>query len=96
MKTKEEYQVEMEAQIAKLHTKIDELKVQAALAKADAKDKYHEQIEVLNDKYEVTRVKLQELKASSGNAWEDIKSGLESAWDELQASFKRASTHSDK
>jgi hypothetical protein len=93
MKTKEEYQVEMEAQIAKLQTKIDELKVQAALAKADAKDKYHEQIEVLNDKYEFARVKLQELKASSGNAWEDIKAGLENAWNELQIAFKHASNH---
>ncbi|RCJ42770.1 hypothetical protein A6770_07035 [Nostoc minutum NIES-26] len=83
----------MEAQIAKLQTKIDELKVQAYLAKADAKDKYHEQIEVLNDKSEVARIKLQELKASSGNAWEDIKAGLESAWDELQIAFKRASNH---
>ncbi|MBH8565694.1 hypothetical protein I8748_26565 [Nostoc sp. CENA67] len=93
MKTKEEYQAEMEEQISKLHTKIDELKVQASLAKADAKDKYHEQIEVLNDKYAVAREKLQELKASSGNAWQDIRAGLESAWDELQTSFKRASTH---
>jgi hypothetical protein len=90
MKTKQEYQEQMEVQLTNLQTKIDELRVKAALAKADARDAYYEQIEALNPKYETARIKLQELKLSSGNAWEDIKAGMESAWDELQNAFSRA------
>ncbi|MBW4511457.1 MAG: hypothetical protein KME64_33835 [Scytonematopsis contorta HA4267-MV1] len=91
MKTKQEYQTEMESQMAKLQTQIDELKVKASLAKADAKDKYHEQIETLNSKCQTARGKLQELKASSNDAWEEIKVGLDNAWNELQSAFNRAS-----
>jgi hypothetical protein len=93
MKSKQEYQQEMEAQISSLQTKVDEMKVKAALAKADAKDKYHEQIETLNANCEVAKTKLEELKLSSGNAWEEIKEGLDKAWDELQNAFKRAAEH---
>ncbi len=34
--------------------------------------------------------KLTELKASSGDVWEDIKSGVEIAYSELQSSLESA------
>lgn len=93
MEPKQEYQRKMEAQIEKIQSQIDELKVKASLAKADAKDAYQEQIDTLNSKYSIATSKLEQLKDSSGNAWEEMKTGLERAWGELQDSFNKASTH---
>lgn len=93
METKESYQKKMEDQLENLQTKIDELKVKASLAKADAKDAYREQLDALSTKQQEAQVKLQELKASSKNAWNDIKTGMENTWDELQTTFNKAASH---
>ncbi|BAZ39189.1 hypothetical protein NIES4101_51410 [Calothrix sp. NIES-4101] len=93
MNTKQDFQEKMEIQLAKLQTQIDELKVKSSLAQADAKDAYQEQLASLNTKCQTTRLKLQELKSKGGNAWEEMKDGLETAWSDLQDSFNRAVTH---
>jgi len=60
--------------------KIDELKVKASLAKANAKNAYQEQINTLILICCNLRSKLQELKAYICKAWEDIKAELKNAW----------------
>lgn len=90
METKQEYQNKMEAQLQNLQTKIDELKVKASLAKADAKDTYEEQIATLNTKQHEAQLKFQEIQKSSESAWEDMKSGMENAWNDLQNAFNKA------
>ncbi|KST69982.1 sll1863 family stress response protein [Mastigocoleus testarum] len=93
MESKQEYQKKMEAQLQNLQTKIDEFKVKASLAKADAKDAYDEQISILNTKQHEAKLKFQEIQKSSESAWEDMKSGMENAWNDLQTSFNKATAN---
>ena len=93
MATKQEYQQKMEAQLQTLQTKIDELKVKASLAKADAKDAYEEQIATLNAKQQEAQLKFQEIQASSESAWQDMKAGMENAWNDLQNAFNKATAN---
>jgi hypothetical protein len=36
------------------------------------------------------QVKLRDLKAASGDAWSDLREGLERSWDELSHAFNLA------
>jgi chromosome segregation ATPase len=84
MGRKEAYIEKLEAQLREWSSKIDELKARADKAKTDVKLEYEEKIGELRARQETVRNKLQELKDSSGEAWEGIRDGLEKAWDELK------------
>lgn len=90
MENREEYQGKIEAQLAEWGAEIDKLKVRADKAAADAKQGYYDQIEALRAKQVLIQAKLQELKASSDDAWGDLKQGLEHSWNELRDSFSNA------
>jgi len=90
MDTKEAYQEKAEAQLREWGAKIDELKAKADKAKAEAKIEYYEQIEELRSKQEAIQLKLQKLRESGGQAWEELKPGLEHAWNDLKISVEKA------
>jgi len=46
-------------------------------------------IDDLKAKYQAAQSKLAELKAASGEKWGVLKTGVESAWNELEAAFKK-------
>ncbi|MGE5422643.1 MAG: coiled coil domain-containing protein [Ignavibacteriales bacterium] len=87
---REEYQGKMEAQLSDWGAEIDKLAARADKATADAKQGYHEQIETLRTKKESIHAKLQELKTSSDDAWEDLREGLDQLGDQAQDAFKKA------
>jgi uncharacterized coiled-coil DUF342 family protein len=87
---KKAYSDKFQAKLDKMNAQIDELKAKAKQAKADAAINYHERIEELEVKRNQTQDKLKELQQASGEAWEDIKDGFESAWGELQGSWEKA------
>ena len=93
---KQTYTATAEAKMQKLGAEIDALQAKANLAKADAKVKYQEQIDTLKAKRSDAKIKLDALKDSAGNAWEEMQVGIESAWKELQSAFDRAKSELDK
>jgi hypothetical protein len=90
MATKEEYQAKMEGQLKEVTTKLAELMAKADKATASAKVQYQEQIKGLQAKLRETQGRLQQVKASSGEAWETLKEGTEKAWGELRAAVDNA------
>ena len=50
-------------------------------------------MEELRNKKQAAAEKLNELNSASGKAWEDIKSGMDSAMDALGKAFDRARSH---
>ncbi|MEN9261342.1 MAG: hypothetical protein Q6L60_10305 [Thermostichus sp. HHBFW_bins_43] len=66
---------------------IEKLEASAKRAENEAKDK---RLEALKLKREAFEEKLRSLQNSSGEAWEELKSGLESAWGELQSALDNA------
>jgi len=90
MANREEYQGKMEAQLSEWGADIDKLKARADQASADTKQGYYDQIETLHTKQASMQAKLQELKTSSDDAWEDLKEGLEHSWNQVKDSFNHA------
>jgi len=92
MSEKEIYEKKLQTQLDDWSTEIDKLKAKADKAKDNAKLEYQEQIESLNLKRQEAQGKLKELKEASGDAWEDIKSGVDLAWNSLSEAVKSATS----
>ncbi len=80
MTTKDEFIEKLKAQLDEWSTDIDELEVQAHLAKAELQDKYAVQIAELKTKRDEAAVKLAEAQDIAEDAWEEVKKGGEEAW----------------
>ena len=90
MDDKSAYRQKLEARLDQWRADIDKLEAKAAEAQADARIEYKKQIEALRGKQKEARAKLDELDKASGEAWKDLKSGLETAWDDLGRAVKSA------
>jgi TolA-binding protein len=90
MGTKEDYQQKLEAQLREWQAKLDQLQAKKDQAEADQKIAYKEQIDDLEAKKRALEQKLDELQDAGGDAWEEVKSGTEKAWNDLDAAFSRA------
>lgn len=78
------------AKLKKWQAKIDMLKAKADQAEAEQKIKYYEQIESLRTKQQHVHEKLDELRSASEGACEEVKAGVEVAWEDLRMSVERA------
>jgi hypothetical protein len=87
---KSAYKEKIEAQLKEFAAKIEVLAAKAEKAKAEAKVKYSQQIEGLRAKQESVRQKLQDLKEPGGEAWDDLKKGIDAAIGDLTAAVQSA------
>ena len=92
MSMKETYQKELQVQLDEWGTEIDKLKVVAGKAKAGLQGEYYKEVEDLRCKQLEAQKKLYEMKEVSGDAWEDLKEGVEGAWDALSTGVKKAAS----
>lgn len=90
MGMKEAYQEKMNARLREWQGKIDILKAEADLAEAEQKIKLYEKIESLRIKQQHMHEKVEQLHSASEGAWEEVKAGVELAWEDLQTAFERA------
>lgn len=88
-----------DAYVEKLKSKIDEwnrdidkLQAKADQMAADARVKYQKQIEGLKAKQKEVQDKMGQLQKASGEAWVELKTGMNSAWKALGESVKSAKT----
>ena len=89
-KKRKVYVEKVEAQLKEWGTEIDILKAKAEKTKAEAKIKYYEKIQDLRARQESLGLKLQELKGSGEEVWEEVKTGVDKAVKDLKEAFKRA------
>lgn len=90
MDERDAYRQKAEAKLDQWRAEIDKLQARAAEASADTRIEYEKQLKTLREKQQDMRRQLDELGSAGSDAWKDIKSGLDSAWDDLQASMKNA------
>jgi uncharacterized coiled-coil DUF342 family protein len=90
MEDKKSFLQKLSEQLQELDTELDELKVKAHLAKADARDELQKQMEELRVKRDEAQIKLKELQGVGDEAWDEIKAGVEKSWGELRGAFKSA------
>lgn len=84
------YQQKMEAQLKQWKAKIDIAEARAEQVSADAKIKYVEQLETIDEKYEQAQEKLAALQDASEDAYKEIRQGLDRAIQELSDSMSKA------
>jgi len=90
MSTKEAYEKKLQAQLDEWGAEIDKLKAKADSAEADAQLEYQRKVDELRSMRESASAKLAELKAAGEDAWEEMKDGIDRAWNSLDTALKSA------
>jgi hypothetical protein len=76
----------------KLKTQIDELRVQADLAQAEARDKLEAAIDALRTKQAEAKVKLDDAQTSGAETWKSVAQQVERVVDDLGDTFAKLAT----
>ncbi len=92
---REAYLQKTEARIDEWNAELSKLKAKAAQAKAQAKIEYFKQIEILDAHMEEAQKKFAELQMQGGEAWKELRAGVDRAIEELGAAVERARAHLD-
>lgn len=96
MSTKEDFVRKMHAKLDQWNAEIDVLAAKADAAEASARAEYHKQIEALRSKRDYARSKLGELESAGEGAWQDLKAGVELAWESVSEAVRSATARFNK
>jgi len=88
----EEYKKQVEAELEEYEGKIKSYVNKMNDMGAEAKASAQKQLDKLEEQQEAAKKKLSELKSASGEAWEDLKKGMENSMDELKSAFDQAAS----
>ncbi|MES9995152.1 hypothetical protein [Desulfovibrio aminophilus] len=87
---KEKFGVNLEQQLKDWQSKLDESKSRAEQKGADFLARYNAETEKLASLYEDVRYRLKLLRMSSGEAWTEMRAGIEKAANELKKAVNGA------
>lgn len=88
--SKKAYIEKLEAKLKEWSAEFDKLKEKAGSSEAKIKEEYHKKIEDLRPRVEDINKRIQKLKESSEETWEELKSGTEKAWQEMKGAIEKA------
>ena len=88
--TKDEFQNKLETRLKELDAEIAKLQERGSDLKDQAKADWDRKLVDLETKRDAARGKLAEVRDSSSEAWKDVRTGAQSAWDELDKAFREA------
>jgi uncharacterized coiled-coil DUF342 family protein len=92
MSTKEDFVRKMHAKLDQWNAEIDALTAKADQAGAEARAEYHKQLDTLRGKRDHARSKLNELESASEGAWQDLRAGVELAWESVSEAVRSATS----
>ncbi len=87
---KDKIVAEMHEKIDEASGKIDELKLQTHLAKAEAKDALEQRIAGLEKQRDKVKNDIHHLQSSTSDAWEDLAEGCKKSWSEMKGAIQNA------
>lgn len=87
---KEAFHRRMQGELDEMERKIEGLKREAERASETARREAEKHIRELERETARAETRLKELEAAGGEAWEELKSGLNAALKDLQRSYDRA------
>lgn len=90
MSTKDEYIRKMHSRLDQLSNEIDVLAAKVNHVEEKVRAEYHQQIDVLRTKQDEARNRISALQQTSESAWEDMKAGVELAWDAVSQAIDSA------
>jgi chromosome segregation ATPase len=80
----------MKTKLDEWNAEIDKLEEQAKAAEADAKADYEKHLAEMRRQRDEAQAKLKEAQDANDAAWDDMRKGMESAWETISNSFKSA------
>jgi DNA repair ATPase RecN len=83
MSNRDAYIKKMKAKLDEWSADIAKIEAKAKSAQADMEIQYNQKIDELKQQREKATAQLDELQNSGDEAWEDIKAGLDNAWESL-------------
>ena len=86
---------QLEEEMAKWQTQIDEAKVQANLVGMEAAEKLRPHIESLEQEMYRAKNKLADFESASEKSWTDVKAGLDLSVEAMKEAFANAKKHFD-
>jgi uncharacterized coiled-coil DUF342 family protein len=90
MTDKDAYVQKLHAKLDEWNAEIDKLKAKADKAEAEFRIEYEKEIENLRKRRKEAEIKLTEVRQAGEGAWEDLKSGVQNAWDSMEKALKSA------
>jgi hypothetical protein len=87
MATQEEYRAKARDALEKLQAQLDELRLQANLAGAEARERFDNAIDALRKRQAEAKVNLDRAAEKSGDAWKNAARQVEEAVDGLGDAF---------
>ena len=90
------FQEQTEIRLAEYKKEVDQLQAKAEKLEGDAKAKAEQQLTALRQKRDEVSEKLKDLSSSSGNAWEQLKLGIDAAMEDLGNAYKKAAAEFSK
>ena len=87
---KDGYTTAVQKELDEIKLGIEALKADAKTASAESKAKLNDQVAMLEQKWQAADKQFQELKTASGEAWRDMRAGMDSALSELRQTFSNA------
>ncbi len=88
MSKRDDYIEKMKLQLDKTNTKMNELDAKAKVAKADAREKYEEEMGKLREQSQRALAKLEELRVAGEDSWDTMVAEMEKIRDAFVHSFK--------
>jgi len=95
-KEKQPVKEQLQAELDKWQTKMDEAKLQLHLGAKDAQDRLQPHIDQLELEMDKAKQRLKELESSSDSAWDEIKGGFSLSLKAMERAFDRAQQHFTK
>lgn len=87
MSKRDDYIEKMKLQLDKTNTKMNELDAKAKVAKADAREKYEEEMGKLRQQSQRALAKLEELRVAGEDSWDTMVTEMEKIRDAFVHSF---------
>jgi hypothetical protein len=81
----------LESQLKQWGARLDEFVAKTDKAGTTARIDNRKRIDDLRAKCRAAQSKLDEVRTAGSNKWETLKTGVESAWSELEIAFKKLS-----
>jgi hypothetical protein len=89
---KTEFREDVNASLDRLNQRIKELETHAANAAGDTREWYNDRIEELKEKRSEIENDMQNFNNITQDAWNDFKTGITTAWNEIEESWNNIAT----
>jgi malate synthase len=93
MLTRNEYVEQLKTNLDKWNADLAKLEAKARVAKTDLQIEYEMQLETLKKHRETASAKLHEIQESSGEAWQELRAGADTAWVAMREAVEKAAAH---